>query len=182
MDKPSESQINQAKAYIDSYGHLKRGTSEARQRLDNGDDSHARLWKSHRSELADAKETLKRAGIEHKATPKSTTAKQGPIPSYASPEIHKQYAEALKSGKTGTQSFSHDRTTYVVNIPSNKDNKAQKTDAQAKTAKLGRKGKWKEAQGGPGRAGVAKIAKAMKADGKTGWVTINGAKINLGGE
>lgn len=61
-----------------------------------------------------------------------------------------------------------------------KASSTQNTDAQAKTARLGRKGKWMEAQGGPGRAGVAKIAKAMKADGKTGWVTINGAKINLG--
>lgn len=60
--------------------------------------------------------------------------------------------------------------------------KQQKKDAQAKTARLGRKGKWKEAQGGKGRAGVAKIAKEMKANGKTGWVTIAGAKINLGGE
>jgi hypothetical protein len=61
-----------------------------------------------------------------------------------------------------------------------KQNATQKTDAQAKTAKLGRKGKWKESQGGKGRAEVSKIAKEMKADGKTGWVTIGGAKINLG--
>ena len=173
MDKPSKSQINEAKSYIDSFGHLKRGTPEARKSLDNGDDSHARLWKSHRSQLADAQETLKQAGIKHKATPKSTTAKQSPIPSYAAPEFHKQYAEAVKSGKTGTQSFTHDRTTYVVNIPSNKDNKnkAQKTDAQSKTAKVSKRG----------RSDVDKIAKSMKDKGRTGWVTINGAKINLGG-
>jgi hypothetical protein len=115
-----DKEIAEAKGYIKSYGHLKRGTPETKKALDNGDNNQKDLWRFHKQDLERARETLKKYGIE--------------------------------DGSSKSKS------------------KAQKTDAQAKTAKVP-KGR---------NPGLKKIADKMKADGKVGWVTINGNRIFLG--
>ena len=227
MANPTKEEIKQAEEYVADKGHLKRGSKEARERLDNGDDSHSKLWSHHKADLQSAKETLKKAGV---AEPKpKVKVKAAPINradfkshgAYAdavyarsteekvkrfTPEHKAAYDSLVKSGKTGWQTVSANGTSHMLFVSGAKEgdsintgpwvehhkeeaakakskaekqrNKTQKTDAQTKTARFSRKGK--EAQGGNGRSGVAKIAKSMKDSGKTGWVTINGAKINLG--
>jgi hypothetical protein len=145
----------------------KKGQSKASARRDSGDDERGednerRPKRMTTKEVDDYNAKMRADG--HRLWPKSDDES----PQYTANRL-KEEAD-IKAG----------RSDVGKPVAEQKKAKQQKTDAQAKTAKLGRKGKWKESQGGKGRAEVSKIAKEMKADGKTGWVTIGGAKINLG--
>lgn len=50
--------LRDAKAYVKSYGSLKKGSKEARSVLDDGDSSHGQMWRHHRRDLKDAQDTI----------------------------------------------------------------------------------------------------------------------------
>ena len=89
--------------------------------------------------------------------------------------LKKGSAEARASLDDGDSSHGELWRQHTKALKEAKQTLGQKSDAQSKTAKVSKGG-----SRSIGGKSISKIAQSMKDSGKSGWVTIGGAKINLG--